>query len=116
MSKNAAVEIQTICTFWSLIALFEVSADAQEKEEVPAWRLESQRVVGSTDFKSYYPSLPIQRTAEIVGEMIERSEVKILTDNKELGLFLASTMAREEVMRLNLGGAQLLVRAADARK
>ena len=47
--------------------------------------------------------MPIQRTAEIVGEMIKRSEVKILTDNKELGLFLASTMTREEVMRLNLG-------------
>ena len=81
----------------------EVSADAQEEGEVPAWRLESQRVVGSTDFKAYYPSLPIQRAAEIVREMIERSEVKILTDDKELGLFLASTMTRENVMRLNLG-------------
>ena len=49
----------------------EVSADAQE-EEVPAWRLESQRIVRSTDFKSYYPSLPIQRAAEMVKEMIER--------------------------------------------
>ena len=81
----------------------EVSADAQEEGEVPAWRLESQRVVGSTDFKAYYPSLPIQRAAKIVREMIERSEVKILTDDKELGLFLASTMTRENVMRLNLG-------------
>ena len=49
----------------------EVSADAQEGE-VPAWRLESQRIVRSTDFKSYYPSLPIQRAAEMVKEMIER--------------------------------------------
>ena len=81
----------------------EVSADAQEKGEVPAWRLKSKRVVGSTDFKAYYPSLPIQRAAEIVRKMIERSEVKILTDDKELGLFLASTMTREEVLRLNLG-------------
>ena len=81
----------------------EVSADAQEGGEVPNWQQESQRVVGSTDFKSYYPRLPVQRAAEIVREMIERSEVKILTDDKELGLFLASTMTREEVMRLNLG-------------
>ena len=81
----------------------EVSADAQAEGEAPAWRLESQRVVGSTDFKSYYPSLPIERTARIVSEMIQRSEVKIMTDNKELGLFLASTMTREEVVRLNLG-------------
>lgn len=49
----------------------EGSADAQEGE-VPAWRLESQRIVRSTDFKSYYPSLPIQRAAEMVKEMIER--------------------------------------------
>ena len=35
--------------------------------------------------------------------MVEESEVKILTDDRELGLFLASTMSREEVVRLNLG-------------
>ena len=34
--------------------------------------------------------------------MIQESPVKILTDDKELGLFLASTMTREEVVRLNL--------------
>ena len=81
----------------------EVSADAQEGGEVLDWQQETQRVVGSTDFKSYYPRLPVQRAAQIVKEMIERSEVKIMTDNRELGLFLASTMTREEVERLNLG-------------
>ena len=73
-----------------------------EIEQVPVWQLGNQRVVGSTDFKSYYPSLPVQRTAKIVKEMIENSEVKILTDDRELGLFLASTMTRQEVVRLNL--------------
>ena len=34
--------------------------------------------------------------------MVEKSEVKIMTDDKELGLFLASTLTREEVERLNL--------------
>ena len=45
----------------------------------------------------------MQRAAQIVREMIERSEVKIMTDDKELGLFLASTMTRQEIVRLNLG-------------
>ena len=35
--------------------------------------------------------------------MIEDSEVKILTDDRELGLFLASTMSRQEVKSNNLG-------------
>ena len=45
----------------------------------------------------------MQRAAQIVKRMIEDSEVKILTDDRELGLFLASTMTRQEVVRLNLG-------------
>ena len=81
----------------------EVNEEEMEGEHVPAWRLENQIIVGSTDFKSYYPSLPVQRTAQIVKKMIEDSEVKILTDDRELGLFLASTMTRLEVVRLNLG-------------
>ena len=80
----------------------EANQEEESGEQVPAWQLESQRVVGSTDFKSYYPSLPIERTAQIVNKMIQESPVKILTDDKELGLFLASTMTREEVVRLNL--------------
>ena len=81
----------------------EVSANANANAQVPAWRLEDQRIVGSTDFKSYYPKLPIQRAARIVGEMIQGSEVTIMTDDRELGLFLASTMTREAVVRLGLG-------------
>ena len=84
----------------------EVSANAHqggEGPEIPIWQQKSRRVVGSTDFKSYYPRLPVQRAAEITRGFIERSEVKIMTDDKELGLFLASTMSREEVVRLNLG-------------
>ena len=77
----------------------EVSANAQ----APAWRLENQMVVGSTDFKSYYPKLPVQRAAKMVNEMIQDSVVKIMTDDRELGLFLASTMKREEVVALGLG-------------
>ena len=81
----------------------EVNEEEMEGEQVPAWRLETQIIVGSTDFKSYYPSLPVQRTAQIVKKMVEDSEVKILTDDRELGLFIASTMTRLEVVRLNLG-------------
>ena len=77
----------------------EVSANAQ----TPAWRLENQMVVGSTDFKSYYPKLPVQRAAKMVNEMIQDSVVKIMTDDRELGLFLASTMTREEVVAQGLG-------------
>jgi len=79
-----------------------VNPEGREDESVPAWRLKSQRVVGSTDFKAYYPSLPVQQAARSVREMVEKSEVKIITDDKELGLFLASTLTREEVERLNL--------------
>ena len=32
--------------------------------------LESWNGIGSTDFKSYYPSLPIKRTAKIVAGMV----------------------------------------------
>ena len=60
-------------------------------------------VVGSTDFKSYYPKLPVHRAAKMVNEMIQGSVVKIMTDDRELGLFLASTMKREEVVALGLG-------------
>ena len=80
----------------------EANQEEESGEQVPAWQLENQRVVGSTDFKAYYPSLPVQRSAQIVKEMIMESEVKILTDDRELGLFLASTMTKEEVRRLNL--------------
>ena len=66
----------------------EVNEEEMEGEQVPVWQLENQRVVGSTDFKAYYPSLPVQRSAQIVKEMIIESEVKILTDDRELGLFL----------------------------
>ena len=81
----------------------EVNEEGQVEGGVPAWRLDSQIVVGSTDFKSYYPSLPVHRAAQIVREKIEQSEVKILTDDQELGLFLASTMTRQEVESNNLG-------------
>ena len=35
---------------------------------------EDERIIGSTDFKSYYPSLPIKRTAKIVAGMVESQE------------------------------------------
>ena len=60
-------------------------------------------VVGSTDFQSYYPRLPVQRAAHVVNEMIQGSDVKIMTDDRELGLFLASTMKREEAVEQGLG-------------
>ena len=80
----------------------EANQEEESGEQVLAWQLENQRVVGSTDFKSYYPSLPIERTAQIVNKMIQESPVKILTDDRELSLFSASIMTREEVVRLNL--------------
>ena len=40
---------------------------------------------------------------DVVNEMIQDSDVKILTDDRELGLFLASTMRREEVVAQGLG-------------
>ena len=44
----------------------EANQEEESGEQVPAWQLENQRVVGSTDFKSYYPSLPIDRTAQML--------------------------------------------------
>ena len=61
------------------------------------------RVIGSTDFKSFYPKLPVRRTAAIVGRMAELSDLDIKTDTTEMGLFLASTMTREEVVAMGLG-------------
>ena len=64
---------------------------------------EEERIIGSTDFKSYYPSLPIKRTAKIVATMVEQSELSIKTNDVEMGLFLASTLSREEVENVGLG-------------
>ena len=61
------------------------------------------RIIGSTDFKSYYQNLPVRRAAQIVANMAEESELNIKTDNVELGLYLASTMKREEVEEMGLG-------------
>ena len=58
------------------------------------------RIIGSTDFKSYYQRLPVRRAAQIVARMAEESELDLKTDDVELGLFLASTMRREEVEAL----------------
>jgi hypothetical protein len=69
----------------------------------PPWRLDGERVIGSTDFKAYYPSIPVGRTAKIVAKMAEDSELNIKTDNTEMALYLASTMKREEIVRLGLG-------------
>ena len=63
---------------------------------------EGDRVIGSTDFKSYYPRLPVRRAAAIVGRMAELSELDIKTDDTEMGLFLASTMTRVEVVAMGL--------------
>ena len=64
---------------------------------------EDERIIGSTDFKSYYPSLPVRRTAKIVGRMAELSELDIKTNDVEMGLFLASILSRVEVEELGLG-------------
>ena len=60
-------------------------------------------VIGSTDFKSYYPNIPVRGAAAVVRRMAEESELNIVTDTRELALFLASTMERREVERLGLG-------------
>ena len=60
------------------------------------------RVIGSTDFKSYYQRLPVKRAAKIVARMAEESELDLKTDDIELGLFLASTLRREEVEAMGL--------------
>ena len=70
----------------------DVQQGGVAEEPHPAWRQEGQRVVGSTDFKSYYPRLPVARAARVVRDMVEESEVTIKTNNTELALFLASTM------------------------
>ena len=54
------------------------------------------RIIGSTDFKSYYQRLPVRRAAQMA-RMAEESELDLKTDDVELGLFLASTLRREEV-------------------
>ena len=60
------------------------------------------RIIGSTDFKSYYQRLPVRRAAKRVARMAEESELDLKTDDIELGLFLASTMRREEVEAMGL--------------
>ena len=64
---------------------------------------EVKRVIGSTDFKSYYQNLPVERAAQVVAKMAEESELNIKTDDVELGLYLASTLKREEVEEMGLG-------------
>ena len=60
------------------------------------------RIIGSTDFKSYYQRLPVRRAAKVVATFAEESELDLKTDDTELGLFLASTLKKEEVEALGL--------------
>ena len=60
------------------------------------------RIIGSTDFKSYYQRLPVRRAAKVVATFAEESELDLKTDDTELGLFLASTLRKEEVEALGL--------------
>ena len=57
---------------------------------------DEERVIGSSDFVSYYTKLNVRKVARIVGKMAEDSELDIKTDNKEMGLFLASTLTSRE--------------------
>ena len=72
-------------------------------DEVNSRAGEEERIIGSTDFKSYYPSLPIKRTAKIVAGMVVQSELDVKTNDVEMGLFLASTLSRAEVEAMGLG-------------
>ena len=64
---------------------------------------EEQRIIGSSDFKSYYQRLPMREAAQIVAKMAESSKLDFKTDYTELGLFLASTLKREDVEAMGVG-------------
>jgi len=55
------------------------------EEQQPAWKLDSKKVIGSSDFKSYYPTLPVRRAASQFRQMVEETELEIKTDTKEGG-------------------------------
>ena len=46
-------------------------------------------VVGSLDVKALYPSLEVKRSAQLIRELVERSEVRVDVDKRELKLYLA---------------------------
>ena len=46
--------------------------------------------------------LPVRRAAKVVATFAEESELDLKTDDTELGLFLASTLRKEEVEALGL--------------
>ena len=63
------------------------------------WTFREKRIaVGSLDVKALYPSLDIDFTVDVMGEMYEDSDIRIDgIDYEEMGLYLAYNMSREEL-------------------
>ena len=66
-------------------------------------KIKGEIVVGLLDVKALYPSLDIQHTADVVGESLLNSEVKVEGINtKELGLYLALTHTDDELENIGI--------------
>ena len=76
-----------------MCARFEEVNKELEKEENRGKKF----VIGSLDVEALYPSLEAERLGVLVREMVERSKVKIAVNERELKLYLASTMEENEV-------------------
>ena len=78
--------------------LAEIQQVNQKSNEI-----EGEIVVGSLDVKALYPSLDIGHTADVVGESVLNSEVRVEGVNtKELGLYLAITHTEEELENIGI--------------
>ena len=65
--------------------------------------------VGSLDVKALYPSLKTGRSARLVRELFERSAVEIEVRERELKLYLASTMKQKEIDEEGCIGGRIMV-------
>ena len=88
-----------------MCARFEELNKELEKEE--NWGKEF--AVGSLDVKALYPSLKTGRSARLVRELFERSEVEIEVRERELKLYLASTMKQKEIDEEGCIGGRIMV-------
>ena len=56
-------------------------------------------IVGSLDVKALYPSLKVEKTCEIVGWMVERSQITFEVDKKSLGRYVRLTVSQEDIKK-----------------
>ena len=70
---------------------------ASEGVEEGVFQIKGKLIVGSLDFKAFYPSMDIDACAEIAKQMVTDSDIKVEVDTEALALFTACSNTQEQV-------------------